>query len=37
LALFSNDAIADLRNIRETIAMDSPARAIEKIEMVVAG
>lgn len=35
MAVFSNDAIADLRNIRETIATDSPARALEKIEMII--
>ncbi len=32
---FSDDAIADLTNIRETIAQDSPARALEKIEDII--
>jgi len=32
---YSDDSISDLRTIRETIADDSPARAIQKIEMLL--
>jgi plasmid stabilization system protein ParE len=35
MAGFSDDAIEDLRNIRETIAEDSPRLAREKIVMLI--